>query len=174
MTTQIGDKIILHKNNFPQQDYDEPDEFVCITIVEEKEVPGDYNSEKKHTGYRAKGDDGRIYYCNWDYFPETSSSPMWSWNTPLDDDTYENASRFDFWTDVTQGIFDYIPQRPKFVDKYPDVVHYCDKHKSLTQIYHEDHYDLFERVGFERSKCFECSLRKPPVDMMGKKWNGWF
>ena len=161
MPNQTGRKIILHKHAFPAEENNTPDVFVVVTIVEVKKVHGDYDVDKEYDGYRAVDMDGNNYYCNWEYFPNTSTTPTWSWHRPLNG-TYEETNHFESWYDVTQNILEPIMHRPKFVDQFPGIVHYCEKHKRITQI--EDYF----------SKCFYCEIGDPPYENTNKKWNGWF
>ena len=155
----------MHCEAFPQnmRAEDAPDRFVLVTILEEKNVPGMWG-RGTYKGYRASGDDGRVYLLNWSSFPDDSMTPTWMWYLEMDekDDAAihkaikENDAA---WYDVTQGMT-FIPFRPRIVDQYPDVIEYCSTHQRLS---YKDH-----------DGCFYCKHGLdgglPPVD---HSWKGW-
>jgi len=165
MSSQIGRLIILHKVPFPYQS-EEEDEFVLIEIVETRQVPAVWEPDKTYEGWKALGEDGVHYYCNWSSFPDDSMTPSWSWN-----DEHENI-----WYDVAQGIYAPIPFRPDFVDRYHAVIHYCERHKRL------DYYnksEAWKNICLEEghrpsNPCFDCFTKRPEKEEKAPKtWVGW-
>ncbi len=160
---KIGDKLILHSVMFPamMREGDKPDTFVAIEVIEEKEVPGLWGQTgEMYKGYRAIGDDGRHYLCNWHRLPDDSSTPMWIWNL---DKEYNSKTDKDNvmdweWYDVTIAV-SFIPFKPSFVMKYRDIVQWCPVHKRLFYLWNP---------CFFCKHCPEAGL--PPKDY---SWNGW-
>lgn len=166
MSSQIGRKILLHTNSFPDRPNDAPDTFIAIEIVEVKPVKGSWSGEPNE-GWKAKGDDGHFWFVNWETFDDASMSPCWRWHCPE-----LQKSAFD----IEQGMWAPIPQRPKFLDKY-DFMGYCEEHKKL--------YNKSDDVP---GMCFECWLEKQNPErarldrekkareeaLKPKPWNGWF
>lgn len=54
--------------------------IILITVEESRIVRGNYNKDKAYWGYRAKGDDGNYYECQWDHFEEESQQPHQNWS----------------------------------------------------------------------------------------------
>ncbi len=150
----IGRKLVLHTVAFPEHSTEE-DKFVLVEVVETRPVKCCWRPEETAEGWKAIGEDGRSYYCCWDSFPDDSMSPRWMWY--CDEEP---------WHDVCQGIFADIPSKPKFVDKYSEVLYYCDKHRRL---------DYKERVlAGSTYDCFYCYLKHPPKKVEDEHWKGWF
>ena len=166
----IGQKRILHKNAFPYQNsYTEEDSFVCVTIVEEKEVPGDYTDDI-HTGWRAEDNEGNSYYVNWEYFGETSSTPTWMWT-----DKYNCI-----WYDICQGIYERLPVKPRIVDMFSDVLEWCEIHhymdykdKTTTQLMLKIIQEKGETPPEHIMHCCFCNY-EPYTKIPKDTWKGWF
>jgi hypothetical protein len=88
---KIEQKILLiaEKNLFGLRDYLETHSVdsaiemlhvLQITIIEERQVSGNYTPEKMHWGYRALGSDGWHYTCQWDTFDDISGQPYQNWS----------------------------------------------------------------------------------------------
>ncbi len=163
---KIGDKVVLHNVMSPSRSIssDKPDQFVCVTISEEKSVLGMW-SNKTFTGYKAIGDDNRIYLLNWTSFPDDSITPNWLWTRQISENLpkvelhkifHENDYE---WFDVTQGLAEYIDFRPIWIDKYSDVVEHCAKHSLLYRI---------------ENGCFYCNnLPDGHIVPKDHSWLGW-
>ena len=149
----IGRKLLLHKIAFPEFS-DKEDEFVAVTIIEVRPVPNIYGNGFA-IGWKAQGEDGRFYFCNWERFPDDSTSPTWMWNL----ETYNKETGDYVWYDVCQGIIPLI-EKPIFVDKY-DFIDYCEKHHEL---YYTD------------NGCFRCEYKidSPQTNVAKQNWKGWF
>ena len=144
---------MLHKEAFPQN-HDWHDTFCSVEIIETRSVPGVY-SDGDFTGWKAKGEDGAIYACNWTRFPDDSMTPCWSWEK-LDDKGWP----VELWYDITYvNHTTRLPTKPKFIDKYKDIIGYCDIHKEL---YLQD----------SSIKCFSCHMNKREEQKENK--NSWF
>ena len=186
-TTRIGEELLLHKVASPDRD-SEQDEFVRIKIVEERHVLEVW-SQKDHFitsigkarhfywGFKAIGDNGETYRNNWESFPGDSSSPGWIWTKDMNEtegETLKNVVSWYEWYDVIVGVF-HLDFRPIIVNTYPDLVVWCDEHKSL-----------YYKVG----KCFMCESdeylkKKDPAKFAEqqrikaekqekeRKWKGW-
>lgn len=86
---KLGDKLLVvcEKNVFASKPLlSEPEKIhvsdlkiVCLTIEEERIVRGDYDENKQFYGYRAKGDDGNYYECQWKLFDMASYQPYQNW-----------------------------------------------------------------------------------------------
>lgn len=84
-------KVVLWKTQFSREAYSDQCghyhegyivlEEITAEIIGSHVVPGDYSAETQpyQIGYQARSEDGRIFECNWEYWPETSSTPYWSW-----------------------------------------------------------------------------------------------
>jgi hypothetical protein len=159
MSTNLNRKLVLHKVPFPSQS-EEKDEFVVITIVEVKQVPNTW-SKGTNEGWRATDKNGKEYFCNWESFPDDSSSPSWSWNSR------NEQGKFEEWFDVLQGLRDYVEYCPVFLNdpEISKIIDWCP-----------DHLCLFDKNS--TNGCFKCFLEK----QYGKKekpnikkfWNGWY
>lgn len=53
--------------------------FVELTVVEQRQVQGDYEPLGLHDGYRALGSDGFHYLSQWDKFDDFSTNPYGNW-----------------------------------------------------------------------------------------------
>lgn len=160
---KIREKWILHKVMFPKDSTDR-DEFVLVTVVEAREVPVIFG-QGTGIGVRAIAEDGREFRCNWDRFPDDSSTPYWSW------DYRDEHGNFEEWFDVTTGLLARVERKPIFVDKWSDIIYWCPIHLMLW--YRGDKSDPIELQGcmycfFEQKNSKEIS--RPPQ----KHWNGWF
>ena len=89
MSTQIGQKVVLWRCEYTADAY--ADQFGIkhsayvvleeyeVEIIETKEVRGMFGSGK-YEGWRAvHRETGKVFYCNWDSFPDDSSTPCWQW-----------------------------------------------------------------------------------------------
>ena len=136
---KVGDKYVLHSNAFPWMDK-EPDEFKIVTVVEVRnDVKDMWTGERKHTGLRAKDEDGVEYFCNWESFPSDSMTPQWSWmcKEPLSE-----------WYDLVYvtRMGQHPTKVPKIVAKQ-DFIKFCPEHK--------DFYYVRNETG-----CFDCYMEK--------------
>jgi len=152
----IGTRWLLHKNAFPDHGGDGVDQFVAVTVIDARRVPGTYG-KGLHWGLKAEGEDGEFYYCNWQRYPDDAMTPMWMWNS----DTA-------IWYDATYvGHTARIPRRPKWLRKYKDFVGYCKTHAEV--FYTRSHHGL----------CFDCFMEKeygkPRRREEPKRatWEGW-
>lgn len=163
----IGRKFVLHSVPFPGNPSEKSeDTFVLVSVKELKDVPCIWEQGKFRSGFRAESEDGRNFYNNWDVYDDASSSPLWFWS-----DERGNA-----WYDICQGIFDNIPFRPSFMDKYDEILHYCSSHQRLD--YKETHSaaknDFAKSQGHSKTPyCFHCLLNKPAITVEIKGWKGW-
>lgn len=155
----IGDHILLHNIAFPQNSLkeDEPDRFVLVEVIESRDVPGMFGKDT-YKGYRARGEDGRFYLCNWTSFPDDSATPTWMWFREMPESEMHDAIKQDdaAWYDVTQGL-PFITFKPVWLDRYSEYVHWCPKHARLNY-----------------GECFNCKYTPdchiPPSDY---SWKGW-
>lgn len=165
MSSNIGRKIILHKIPFPENSK-EKDEFVLVSIDKIKEVPCLYNRKEYQEGWRAVDASGNHYYCNWQYFPDDSMTPTWSWQN----------EQGQAWYDVTQGL-SRIPFHPVFVEQFSDIIHYCPEHQRLDYInnFQNDAWINFAKNQGRSLKnpCFDCLIGLEPVGKKEGNWNGW-
>jgi hypothetical protein len=137
---------------------DAPDRFVLVTIIEERPVRGMFGPGN-YFGYRAKGDDGRFYTCNWGSFPDDSTTPTWMWYRDMPAEEINEAVKNEdaCWYDVTQGM-PYIKTRPIWLERYTPFITYCPLHQRL-------YYDL----------CFWCE--HDPLHGIPEPdhtWKGWY
>lgn len=167
--SNLGRKLVLHKVPFPSKENEEEDTFVLVTIVETKQVPGCWGRDKMHEGWRAEDESGLSYYVNWTTFDDASMTPAWSWHTQ---DKYGNPES---WYDITQGLLEPIPFRPRFMERFKDVLHYCEKHRRLDYFERGPAYGRFAKEeGFsDPPACFDCLLKRPPVESPPRGWKGW-
>jgi len=95
MTTMIGTKIALWQENFSSNAYSDQlgvshsgyvvtKEFV-VTITEEQETKGMW-SNGIYRGWKAVDENGKIFTCNWNRFPDDSMTPTFYWDTMEDED----------------------------------------------------------------------------------------
>ena len=164
MSDQVGRSLILHTVPFPAES-DEVDRFMMVTIAETREVPGTWDQSKTHPGWRAIGENNKSFYCNWEVFPDDSMTPAWSWA-----DEEGKA-----WYDVCQGIYQPIPFKPWFVDRYYAVIHYCEKHRRLDYFRDSEAWrKMCEEDGHDpNNPCFDCMMGKPAYEETQKGWKGW-
>jgi hypothetical protein len=159
-------KLVLHSVAHPYGWGEDEDKIIVATIVEAKQVKGNYSSDV-FEGWRAVDKDGNAYYSQWESFDETSTAPRWRWYS--DDLT--------LWYDITQGIMEEIPFRPKFMDdeEIASIIHYCDVHHILVQ---KD-----DSKYLNGQPCYLCyaEQRDPKKkqerlrrEKENKKWKGWF
>jgi len=146
--SNVGLEFVLHKVEYPASSPNE-DEFVRVEVVEVRtDVPGDWD-EEDHRGWKAEGDDGCTYYCNWNSYPSTSMTPNKIWRS--------ETGRA--WYNVT--LVRELDFRPGFVDRYADLLNWCPRHLRLSYIRPHSAWD----------PCFECEHDKP--SKVKKSWVGW-
>lgn len=160
----IGQKFVLHSVATPYHPDENEDRFVVVTVVETKEVPMSYDKSRKELGWRAEDKSGKSYTSCWTYFPDDSSSPRWAW---WQDDAIP-------WYDITQGIYEVIPFRPKFMDdpEVAEVIYFCDLHGRISSKDDSQAFiDLRKKHNISDDNfCFSCLCgHKPPS--LG--WKGW-
>lgn len=127
---KIGDKKLLHNVAFPENEKKKEDQFVEVEVIEEKEVPNIFG-DGTGIGYKAKGTDGNYYLCNWDAFPDDSTTPTWMWYRDIPKEEISKAIDGDYavWYDVTQGL--YIDFEPIWLPKFSHVIGFCKQHLGL-------------------------------------------
>jgi hypothetical protein len=96
---EAGNKISLFKIEYQERAYkDQYNVFhpawvvleeVEVTIVDTKEVLGDYDSKCKETGFKAVSEAGEEFFQNWESFSMTSPSPYHHWYKTNGDDYEE-------------------------------------------------------------------------------------
>lgn len=85
----IGTKIVLWKEEFSlsayvdqmgvaQKGYIVTEEYP-VTIIETKKVKGMWGNSE-YDGWKAITEDGRVFTCNWDSFPDDSMTPTYYWD----------------------------------------------------------------------------------------------
>lgn len=150
----IGLEFLLHKVSHPHMS-DDRDEFVRVEIVETRKVAGNWGGPaKKYDGWKAKGEDGKTYYCNWKSFPDSSMTPNYMWRS-------EDGQ---FWYNIT-----YVREvqfRPSWLEEYGDLIKWCPDHLNLSYI-----RDRGENDPFDGEPCMDCSFDKEP--RKDQKWVGW-
>jgi hypothetical protein len=120
---EVGDKLVLYTTPFPTTDKERiENKTVVITLTEKK-------ADDRGYSFKAIGDDNRVYICPWTPSKEMSFRPYWQWCLETDDHEY--------WYDVSQGTLTY-PSKPAFVDKYNDLIAFCDKHNKVYYILYEE------------------------------------
>lgn len=136
---EIGDTLTLVATSFNRRAYTDQfgishdgrvvDDVQVVTITKKRtDVPGDYSSEPKYTGYIAQDAQGREYSLAWDYYPEASmDGPRWWGYAP---------SGLPFWSkpDELYGLTFRDGKRAEF-DGYT----FCSKHT----LYHKSDKQCF-------------------------------
>lgn len=140
--------------------------FVEIEIIEEiKNVPGEFTSKTKHTGYIGKGTDGYQYSYNYPYANEGFGDTVWT--RYCENDRFERLAKVEkdqmikdyIWFDITDY---HCPKEASFC-KGKDYIKYCEIHKR--------HYYLV-------NKCFHCTFNIDTKDCLNNmeenSWLGWY
>lgn len=160
-----GDEFVLHKVPFPYQ-CDDKDEFVIVRITESQPVKGTWGGET-HSGYKgvsfwsSNKEYGNHYFtCNWKSFPDDSMSPMWTWYDITRYEEVKDGGKVDYdWYDITQGLHDFIPGKPKCLDWFKDLK-FCKPHNRLY-------------IDDDGTGCISCKFNLDEVPQGPKYWNGW-
>lgn len=126
---KIGKNIVLHSIEFPDIQKNETDTFLLAIIREEKDVVGQFSRKKEFKGYRAEDENGKMWFLNWESYPDDAASPVHMWYKPE-----YGIESYDFMFDAVQaGQFCALRTTPKWVlnPKFSEIVGYCEKHKDL-------------------------------------------
>lgn len=160
----VRSKLVLHKHSFPNtKEYSATDEIFRVEIVETKPVPNLYHQTKKNLGLRAVDSEGRNYYNNWERYDDSSMDPRSLW-----------VGRDTMWYDITRtSTFLYIPFRPIFMDKFKDILGYCELHGKLGYLNSNPENLPNVSPGPNKDFCFSCFIGKPPHDPYENTWLGW-
>lgn len=156
---KIGDKLILHKTDFPQHATKDPDVFVAVEIVEVKKVPNCFG-KGFGDGLKARDAQGNEYTCCWEHFPDDSMSPYWMWWL---------VAKKEIWYDVAYvSHLATLPKKPIWLERkeLAAIMDFCEKHGEI----------FYKNNGW--NGCFKCHCGQynPKEEKVDKpiEWNGWF
>jgi len=95
MDSMVGTKVILWQEDYSSNAYS--DQFgiqhsgdvvtkeFTVTITEERDVKGTWAGET-HKGWKGIDENGKIFTCNWNHFPDDSMTPSYYWDIIEDED----------------------------------------------------------------------------------------
>ena len=130
--SRVGEKLVLWRTEFSLSAY--KDQFGIphkgyvvleeheVTIVEEREVPCMWDRNETDYGYRATNSNGKEFTCNWESFPDDSTTPMYYWNIEQ-----KNENWFQ-WVDAIQACNYFLHVDKDGSRKYPINSTLCNKH----------------------------------------------
>jgi hypothetical protein len=95
MDSMIGTKIVLWQEDFSSNAYIDQlgishsgyvvtKEFVVV-ITEERDVKGTW-AGGTHKGWKGVDENGKIFTCNWNHFPDDAITPTYYWDIIDDED----------------------------------------------------------------------------------------
>lgn len=123
-------------------------EEVEAKIIDSRIVKGDYSGEENpwQIGYQACSEDGRLFECHWNTWPDTSSSPYWLWY-----EMYPNRTKIvDEWVNALNcaGLkaTPYVQDNQLKIPPLP----YCEKH---MMCYNETSEDC-------EWGCYKCEIER--------------
>jgi hypothetical protein len=141
-----GDKIVVHKVQFPTNHPEGEDEFKILTITKVRnDVPCMWGGNTKYTGYKAKDAEGRVYSQYWNSYPSDAMCPTKGWSPEADNDC--------MWYDVQQvTLTQTLTGKPKWLKgEFAKIIHWCSDHSEL-------HY----------GECFQCERERKYPDTKEK------
>jgi hypothetical protein len=119
-------------------------EEVEAKVIDSRIVKGDYSGEKDdfQIGYRAREPKyGRIFECNWEYWPDTSTSPYQVWYETTEDRTEIINQWYNAQICAGRRGHPFVRDNALAIPPLP----YCEKHMMC--------YDESYEIG-----CYRCDI----------------